>query len=129
MFNVQDAQELNDPDKVSSTWVYKHLYGLVDKLNDTETQMTGMKPSNAIKLSQVPLVNQENYLPEDILPEDGLYRYLLQPGEEHNNQCKRAMDRIWSKKTYRLREIVEDHGNHVTYYLKLGLRGHLYQKS
>ena len=33
LFKVQDAQELNDPDKVSSTWV-KHLYGLVDKLND-----------------------------------------------------------------------------------------------
>ena len=44
LFKVQDAQELNDPEKVSSaTWV-KHLYGLVDKLNDTETQMTGMKP-------------------------------------------------------------------------------------
>ena len=38
LFKVQDAQELNDPDKVSSTWV-KHLYGLVDELNDTQTQM------------------------------------------------------------------------------------------
>ena len=36
LFKVQDAQELNDPDKVSATWV-KHLYGLVDELNDTET--------------------------------------------------------------------------------------------
>ena len=52
---VQDAQELNDPDKVSATWV-KHLYGLMDKLNNTETQMIGMKPSDAIKLDQVPLV-------------------------------------------------------------------------
>ena len=50
LFKVQDAQELNDPDKVSATWV-KHLYGLVDELNDTETQMTGMKPSDAIKLN------------------------------------------------------------------------------
>ena len=39
LFKVQDTQELNDPDKVSSTWV-KHLYGLVDKLNGTETGMT-----------------------------------------------------------------------------------------
>ena len=39
---VQDAQELNDPEKVSATWV-KHLYGLVDELNDMETEMTGMK--------------------------------------------------------------------------------------
>ena len=116
LFKVQDAQELNDPDKVSATWV-KHLYGLVDKLNDTETQMTGMKPENAIKLEEVPLVNQENCPPEDTLSEDGLYHYLLQPGEEHDDKCKKAMDRIWSKKTYRLREIVEDSGNRVMYYL------------
>ena len=76
LFKVQDAQELNDPDKASATWV-KHLYGLVDKLNDTETQMTGMKPSDAIKLNQVPLIKQENYLPEDTLPEDGLYRFFV----------------------------------------------------
>ena len=36
LFKVQDAKELNDPDKVSATWV-KHLYGLVDELNDTQT--------------------------------------------------------------------------------------------
>ena len=50
LFKVQDAQELNDPDKVSVTWV-RHLYGLVDELNNTETQMTGFKPKDAIKLS------------------------------------------------------------------------------
>ena len=94
LFKVQDAQELNDPDKLSATWV-KHLYGLVDDLNDTETDMTGMKPSDAIKLAaQVPLINQENYPEEEELPEDGLYRYLLQPGEEHDNQRHRVLDRI-----------------------------------
>ena len=46
--------------------------------------------------------------------------YLLQPHEEHNDQCKRATNRIWSKKTYRLREIVEDSGNRVMYYQKDG---------
>ena len=119
LFKEQNVQQLNDPDKVSSTWV-KHLYGLVDKLNDTETQMTGMKPSDAIKLNQVPLVDRENYPEEDTLPEDRLYCYLLQPGEEHNDQWCRATDRIRSKKTYRLREIVEDSGNWVMYYLKDG---------
>ena len=119
MFKVQDAQELKDPEKVSATLV-KHLYELVDKLNDTETQMTGMKPKDAIELKEVPLVNRENYPPEDTLPEDGLYRYLLQPGEEHHDQRKRATDRIWSKKTYRLREIVENPCNRVMYYLKDG---------
>ena len=56
LFKVQDAQELNDPEKVSATWV-KHLCDLVDVLNDTTTSMIGMKPKDAIKLDEVPLVN------------------------------------------------------------------------
>ena len=56
LFKVQDAQELNDPEKVSETWV-KHLYGLVDELIDTTAEMIGMKPQDAIKLDQVPVVN------------------------------------------------------------------------
>ena len=82
--------------------------------------MTGMKLKDAIKLNQVPLVNRVNYPPEDTLPEDELYHYLLQPGEEHDDQRKRATDIIWSKKTYRLKEIVEDSGNRLIYYLKDG---------
>ena len=122
LFKVQDAQELNDPEKVSSRWV-KHLYGLVDELNDTTTEMIGMKPKDAIKLKEVPLVNREFYPPEEVLPEDGLYRYLLQPGEEHDDQRHRATDRIWSKGTYRLREITENPGNRVMYYLVDGSAG------
>ena len=49
-----------------------------------------------------------------------MYHYLLQLSEEHDDQRRRATDRVWSKKTYRLREIVEDFGNHVIYYLKDG---------
>ena len=119
LFKVQDAQELNDPEKVSSRWV-KHLYGLVDKLNNMETEMIGMKPKDAIKLKEVPLVARESYPPEEVLPEDGLCRYLLQPGEEHDDQQRRATDTIWSKASYRLREIVENPSNHVMYYLKDG---------
>ena len=119
LFKVQDAQELNDPEKVSLRWV-KHLYGLVDELNDTWTEMIGMKPKDAIKLKEVPLVARESYPPEEVLPEDGLYRYLLQPGEEHDDQQCRATDRIWSKASYRLREIAENPGNHVRYYLLNG---------
>ena len=62
------------------------MYGLVDELNDTETEMIGMKPKDAIKLNEVPLVTQESYPEEEVLLEDGLYRYLLQPGEEHDDQ-------------------------------------------
>ena len=96
------------------------MYGLVDKLNDTETEMIGMKPKDAIVLDEVSLVNQENYPEEDKLPEDGLYHYLLQFGEEHDDQWHRATDRVWSEGTYRLREIVEDAGNRVMYYQKDG---------
>ena len=85
LFKVQDAQELNDPEKVSSRWV-KHFYGLFDELNDMETEMIGMKPKDVIKLKEVPLVSLESYLPEEVLPEDGLYRYLLQPSEGHDDQ-------------------------------------------
>ena len=74
-----------------------------------------MSPKDAIKLKKVPLI--ENYPPEDTLSEDGLYYYLLQTGEENDDQPKRATDRTWSEKTYRLREVVEDSGNRVMYYL------------
>ena len=72
LFKVQDAQELNDSEKVSSRWV-KHLYGLVDERKDMETEMIGMKPKDAIKLNEVPLVARESYPPENTLPEGGLY--------------------------------------------------------
>ena len=55
LFKVQDAQELNDPEQVSAAWV-KCLYGLVDELNDTTTEMIGKKPKDAIKLNEVLLV-------------------------------------------------------------------------
>ena len=119
LFKVQDAQELNDPEKVSSRWV-KHLYGLVDELNNTEIEMIGMKTKDAIKLKEVPLVARESYPPEEVLPEDGLYRYLSQPGEEHDDQQCRESDRISSKASYRLREITENPGNRVMYYLRDG---------
>ena len=54
------------------------------------------------------------------MPEDGLYCYLLQPDEEHDDQQCRATDRVWSKGTYRLREVVENPGNHAIYYLLNG---------
>ena len=113
----KDAQELNDPEKLLSGWV-KHLYGLADKLNDTETEMIGMKHKDAIKLNKVPLVKQETYPAEEVLPEDGLYRYVLQPHEEHDDLRCRATDKIWSKACYRLREITENPGNCMMYYLR-----------
>ena len=57
---------------------------------------------------------------KDVLPEDGLYRYLYQPGEAHGDQQKRATDMIWSWNTFRLDEIVQNKGERVLYYLRDG---------
>lgn len=119
LFKIQDAQEMNDPEKASTTWV-KHLYKLIDRMNARRTEMIDMKPKDAILMKAVPLAKRESYPPEDKLPQDGLYRYLLKPGEEHGDSRKRATDTIWSKKTYRLSEVLDQPGNRVIYYIQDG---------
>ena len=118
LFKIQDAQELNDPSEDSKTWV-KHLYKIVSGINNTKLARIGMTPSKAVKLEDVTLAI-EKYPKEDVAPEDGLYRYLLQPGEEHGDQKRRATDRIWSKGTFRLDRIIEEPGQRVLYYLAGG---------
>ena len=81
--------------------------------------MTEMKLKETIELKEVPLI--ESYPSEDTLSEGGLCQYLLQPGEEHDDQRKRAIDRIWSNAIYRLSEVVLSPGNWVMYYLPDGL--------
>ena len=58
LFKTMDAQELEDPEKISTTWV-QQLYHTVDILNNEKTAMIGMKPKNAIKLKHVNLVNRK----------------------------------------------------------------------
>ena len=111
------AQELQDSEKVSTIWV-KNLNKAVNKMNKTVSSMIGMKPKDAIKLGTIPL--NKTYPEETVLLEDGLYRYLYQPGEEHGDQKRRATGLIWSKNTYRLDRIVQDPGNCVLYYLQDG---------
>ena len=96
LFKPMDAQELQDPEKVSTTWV-KKLNKTVNKLNNKVSPMIGIKPKDAIKLDTVPL--DKTYPEETVLPEDGLYKYLYQPGEQHGDQKRRATDLIWSKNT------------------------------
>ena len=81
-----DAQELQNPKKVSKIWV-KNLDPSVKRLNNTVSSMIGMKPKDAIKLDTVPL--DKKYPEETVLPKDGLYRYLYQPGEKHGDQKRR----------------------------------------
>ena len=112
-----DAQELQDPEKVSTIWV-KVLNKIVNKINNMVSSLIGMKPKDTIKLDNIPL--DKKYPEETVLPEDGLYRYLYQPGEQHGDQKRRATDLIWSKNTYRLDRIVQEPGNRVLYYLQDG---------
>ena len=115
-FKPMDLQELQDSEKVSTIWV-KNLNKTVNKMNLTVSSMIDMKPMDVIKLDTIRL---HKYSEETTLPEDGLYRYLYQPGEQHGDQKRRATDLIWSKNTYRLDRIVQDPGNRVLYYLQDG---------
>ena len=115
LFKPMDAQELQDPEKVSTIWV-KNLNKTVNKMNNTVSSMIGRKPKDKITLDTVPL--DKTYPEEIVLPEDGLYRYLYQPGEQHGNQKRWATDLIWSKNTYRVDRIVQDTGNRVLCYLQ-----------
>ena len=83
LFKPKDGQELQDPGKVSRISV-ENLNKIVNKMNNTESSMTGMKPKDTIKLETVPL--NKTYPKETVLPEDGLYRYLYQSGEQHGDQ-------------------------------------------
>ena len=112
-----DAQELQDAEKVSTIWV-KNLNKTVNKMNNTVSSMIGTKPKDTIKLETIPL--DKSYPEETVLPEDRLYRYLYQPGEQHGDQKRRATNLTWSKKPYRLDRIVQDPGNRVLYYLQDG---------
>ena len=55
LFKLMDAQELQEPEKVSTIWV-KNLNKIVNKMNNTMSSMIGMKPKDAIKLDTIPLV-------------------------------------------------------------------------
>ena len=70
----------------------------MNKMNNAVSSMIGMKPKDAIKLDTVPL--NKTYPEETELSEDGLYRYLYQPGKQHGDEKRRGTDLILSKNTY-----------------------------
>ena len=59
----------------------KKLNKIVNKMNIGVSSMIRMKPKDAIKLDTIPL--DKTYPQETVLPEDGSYRYLYQPREQH----------------------------------------------
>ena len=97
LFKPMDAQELQDPEKVSMIWV-KNLNNTVSKMNNTVSSMIDMKPKDAIKPDTVPL--NKTYPKETVLPKDGWYRYLYQPGKQHGDKKRQTTDLIWSKNMY-----------------------------
>ena len=117
LFKPMDAQELQDPKKVSTIWV-KNLNSIVTKMKNTKSLMVDMKPKDAIKLDAAQI--DKTYPVKSLLPEDGLYRYLYQPGEQHGDQKRRATYFIWSKNTYSLDRFVQEPGNCVLYCLQDG---------
>ena len=78
LFKSMDAQVLQNLEKVSTIWV-KNLDSIVNK-------MKNMKPEDAIKLYIIELDSSETYPEQNVLPEDGLNRYLCQPGEQHGDK-------------------------------------------
>ena len=74
-----DAQELQDPEKVSTIWV-KNLNKTVNKMNNTVSSMIGMKPKDAIKLDTVPL---NKTFPEETVevPGNRVLHYLQERSE------------------------------------------------
>ena len=91
LFKPMDAQELQDQEEMSTICV-KNLNKIVNKMNNTVASMIGMKAADAIKLDTIPL--DKKYPEETVLPEDGLYRYLYQPGEQHGGQKRQATDLV-----------------------------------
>ena len=65
---------------------------IANKMNNAVLSVIGMKPKDAIKLDTVPL--NKTYPEETVLPKDGLYRYLYQPGKQHGDQKRRGTDLI-----------------------------------
>ena len=64
-------------------------------MNNTVSSMIDMKLKDAIKLNIVPL--DKKYPEETVLLDNGLYKYLYQPSEQHGDQKRRGTDLIWRK--------------------------------
>lgn len=120
LFKRMDAQELHNPKEVSTLWV-RFLQQEVAYHNDRVKPKIGMSPAKAFKLEKVLLKKPRKLRKEKLLPADGLYRYLLKPGEEHKDSRRRATDNIWSRKTFRFADIEQiSPSQRVIYHLQDG---------
>lgn len=129
LFGHQYAQEMRLPSGVrSSEWVAR-LPAVVAALNGEVTQLTGKRPSEAIKVKSVAqkpssaIPGRHVGIQEAKLPSSVGVRYLYQPGELEGGR-RRATDPVWSLDVYRLGRSVTKPDEPVLYYLLDGpLRG------
>ena len=73
---------------------------------------------DAIKLGIAELDKSGKYPEDNVLPENGLQRYLYHPDKQHGNKKIRVTDFILSKNTYRLDLTVEESDNRILYNLQ-----------
>ena len=55
-------------------------------MSNKKSLTTDMHPKDTIKLDIAELGKSETYPEENVLPEDGLYRYLYQPRKQYGDQ-------------------------------------------
>ena len=94
-----DVENPPNPENLSAIW-FKNLSSIVNKMDNTKLLMAEMKAMDSIKLDNIGLDKSETYPKEEVLPEDDLYRYIYQLGEQHGDQKRRATDFVWSENTY-----------------------------
>ena len=63
-----------------------NLNSIINKMNNTKLPMIDIKPKETFKLDIVELDQCKTYSEEELLPEDGLCRYLYEPGEKQEDQ-------------------------------------------
>ncbi len=131
LFSNQYVEELKNPEKRSTRWV-EELKPVVKAINNTTTALIGMKPVEAMKLTNVsstpatasrssgsykrPVGEDEKTLPRDVS-----VRYLYESGELEGGK-KRATDPIWSLETYKIDRVITLPKQPKVYFLHGGPR-------
>ena len=126
LFGHQYAQEIlmearNGKSARSTEWVSR-LPDVIKALNNEETRLIGMKPSDAIKKKEVKAQASapQRWKNEVQLPSNMKVRYLYEPGELEGGERRRASDPIWSLETYSIDSVVKTPGDPTLYYLTEG---------
>ncbi len=105
----------------STEWVSR-LPDVIKALNNEETRLIGMKPSDAIKKKEVKIRSSASQtLKNEIqIPNNVKLRYLYAPGELEGGERRRSTDPLWSRETYTVDSVVRTPGDPILYYLSEG---------